>query len=63
MKATVYRNGKPETFDITHFELINNKNKYISMFPNKKLATIKDIITIDLMDLQEVAITEDENEK
>jgi len=60
MKATVVRNGKLETYKITHFELINRNNKYITMFPDKILATTKDIITIDLKELEEVSIREDD---
>ena len=62
MKATVIRNGKLETYKITHFELINRSSKYITMFPDKILATVKDIITIDIKDLQEVSIREDDEE-
>jgi hypothetical protein len=60
MKAIVIRDGKPETYKITHFELINRSSKYITMFPDKVLATTKDIISIDIKDLQEVNIREGE---
>jgi hypothetical protein len=60
MKAIVIRNGKSETYKITHFELINRSSKYITMFPDKVLATTKDIISIDIKDLQEVNIREGE---
>jgi len=62
MKARIVKNGKLETYKITHFELINRSSKYITMFPDKVLATTKDIITIDLKDLQEVCIKEDNKE-
>jgi len=58
MTATLVRDGKQNLLDITHFELINNNNKFITLFPDKPAATVKDIITIDLKDLQEISIKE-----
>ena len=60
MKATVIINGNLETYKITHFELINRNSKYITMFPDKVLATTKDIITIQLNDIEEIAIREED---
>jgi hypothetical protein len=60
MNARIVRNGKLEEIKIAYFELINNKNKYITMYPDKVLATTKDIISIDLKDIQEIAIREGE---
>ena len=59
MKATVVRNGKLETYNIRHFEIINRSSKYITMFPDKVLST-KDLITIQLNDIEEIAIREDD---
>jgi hypothetical protein len=58
VEVRIIRNGKPETYKMTHFELINRSSKYITMFPDKVLATTKDIISINLEDLQEISIRE-----
>jgi len=59
MLAKVVKKGKEETCQITYFNLINRSSKYVTMFPDKVLATTKDIITIDLKDIEEIAIYED----
>jgi len=58
MIATVYRNGKPETYKIKNFEIQNHsrKNRYISF---ELIGVLADIIHIDIKDLQEVSIRED----
>ena len=60
MKARIVRNGKTETYQITHYELINRSSKYITIFLDKILATTKDIITFQLDDIEEIAVMEEE---
>jgi hypothetical protein len=69
MKATVYRNGKPETFLIDRFEIANfsKRNQYVNLFFKKEIILPGEkyhspCITIDIKDLQEVSIIEDDKE-
>jgi len=59
MKATVIRNGKRETYQITRFEISNyyKKSGYVVLYNPKNFPN--DITHIDIKDLLEVAITED----
>ena len=60
MKAIIIRNGKPETFLIDYFEISNYSEPYVNLFVKPFKDLLKDTISIELKDLQEVSIREDE---
>jgi hypothetical protein len=60
MKIKVIRNGKEENYLIDYFEISNHSEPYITLFIKPLKDLLKDTISIDLKDLQEVSIREDD---